>query len=97
LSKASRYNEAYKKVLDARKGSSSLVNEDGSISEDSLKIIEYCLRKFEIGRQIGKCIGDTFMKKIEGEIAKRGNKENFENAQAFCELNQKNGRNIKTT
>ena len=71
LPKAETYNQAYKKVLSARKGSSSLVNDDGNISEESLKILEYGLRKFEMNRfnQMGNAFREKLSKKLQkGEI-----------------------------
>lgn len=72
LPKAKVYNEACKKVLDARKGSSSLVNDDGSISEDSLKIIVYGLRKFEMNRfnQMGNTFRERLSKKLQKDEIK---------------------------
>jgi len=50
LPKGKQYNRAYQMVLNARAGSSSLVDEVGNVSEQSLKVIEDGLKRFEMAR-----------------------------------------------
>lgn len=70
LRRAKNYNDAYKKILNARKGSSSLVNEDGSVSEESLKVIEGVLRSFGMGRQMGSIFLEKLSNKLKGNELK---------------------------
>lgn len=68
LPSAKTYNDAYKEVLNARKGNSSLINEDGSVSKESLEIIDYALRKFRMGRQIGRRKEGMFLEKLSNKL-----------------------------
>lgn len=48
--KGKLYNKAYQSVLKARAGSNSLVDEDGNVSDQSIRVIEDTLKKFEMAR-----------------------------------------------
>jgi len=63
--KARKYNYAYKRVLEARKGNSCLVDEDGNVSGKSLKVIEQTLSDFEMDRQMGVGFSKKLKKKLE--------------------------------
>lgn len=64
--KGQQYNKAYRETLNARAGSRSLVDENGSVSEQSLCIIEHGLRIFEMNR-FGK-MGDKFRAKLKNKL-----------------------------
>jgi hypothetical protein len=60
------YNEAYQSVLKARGENSSLVDDDGNVSEESLKTIEKALKKFGMAR-FGK-MDDKFVDKLRKKL-----------------------------
>jgi len=65
--KGKQYNSAYRRVLNARAGSSSLVDEYGNVSEQSLRVIEEGLRKFEMARfgKMDKKFRDRLKNKLQ--------------------------------
>lgn len=72
---AKSYNIAYHNVLGARHRSVSLVNEDGSVSEESLRVIVDGLKAFRMGRQIGGQMWGTFLEKLREKLRKDENRE----------------------
>lgn len=70
--KGQQYNNAYQEVLNARAGNNSLVDEDGIVSERSLKRIEEGLRKFEMARfgKMDSKFSDKLKKKLQRDDIK---------------------------
>jgi len=62
--KSTTYNSAYHKILNARAGESCLVNEDGSVDEASLQVVEQGLLAFDMGVQMDETFIDKLRKKL---------------------------------
>jgi len=71
--KGQQYNNAYRKVLNARAGSSSLIDEDGNVSHQSLEVIEEGLRRFEMAR-FGK-MDSKFSDRLKKKLQRNGIRE----------------------
>lgn len=64
LHKSGRYNSAYHRVLNARRGGPCLVDDDGNVNEGSLVIIEEALIAFDMDRQMDNRFKDRLRKKL---------------------------------
>lgn len=71
--KGKQYNNAYRRVLNARARSSSLVDEYGNVSNQYLRVIEEGLRKFEMAR-FGK-MDKKFGNRLKSKLQRQGTKE----------------------